>query len=566
MRPDQDDGSQTIRVRNNSTRHLALAGLNPCNRVSDLQSSQSSGWRVEGADRQGTRFFAIPAFLLPGLAPLRIDVFIPNQSRHPPPLRQTLDSPAAFYLRDRRVAGLGISQFILLALKRSSADRNAFETTFKALPFGSRIVIEEISFDVERIKIHMIPDTKIERQILSVKALQSMWGLPESSWPPSLSLDHLEHHHQVNDAISLVRVREIFGIELVVLKTSISDVKYLYHELKILLTMRPHPNIIARPLYVVTRMDRYGGDDKVYGFLLEYHSRGNLANELERRLRQGTLYIKDQLRWAHQITSTLMFIVKTPTRFYSELKPDNILLSDPDEQVILIDFEQVWNWTSFSAPEIYYIEYLLQLKNSENIPVSIKQRYPKLLARYVPDDPSPSPIYSDPPNGYYKAWDLLDYSEQEAEMVFSLGKMLWCIFEGASCTRNSLFVEPKYGCPLEFPAFQRTPAKLQQLIRQCTAGSYEWRGPQTDVVRRGSKFYPRGRSGVNGEATANAVEAMDAAKIMWKGKVEDLELYLEAKARWCAGNRSDADKELLGYPLRPKLRDVLATLMGEGSV
>ena len=328
----------------------------------------------------------------------------------------------------------------------------------------------------------------------------------------------MEHHHQLNDAISLVRVREVFGIELFVLKTSISDIKYLYHELKLLLTMPPHLNIIARPLYLVTSSDRHGGDDRVYSFLLEYHSQGNLANELEQRLRQGTLHLKDQLRWARQITSTMMFIMKKPTRFYSELKPDNVLLSGPDEDAILIDFEQVGNWTSFSAPEIYYIEYLLQLAKSEIIPVSIKQRYEKLLARYVPDDPSPSPIYSDPPNGCYKAWNLLDHSEQEAAMVFSLGKILWCIFEGASCTRNSLLVEPKYGCLLEFPTFQRTPAKLQQLIRQCTTGSYEWKGSQIDIVRRGSKFYPRGRPGVNGEAAANAVEAMDAAKTMWKGK------------------------------------------------
>lgn len=224
----------------------------------------------------------------------------------------------------------------MLALERLSADRSSFEKTLKALPFGSRIVIEEISFDIERININISPDFRIERQLLSVKALQSMWRLPESLWPPSLSLDHLEHHHQLNE----------------------------------------------------------------------------------------------------------------------------------------------------------------------------------------------HPIYSDPPNGYHKAWNLLDHSKQEAAMVFSLGKMLCCIFEGASCPRNSLPVEPKYGCLLEFPTLQRTPAKLQQLVRQCTTGSYEWKG---------SKFYPRGRSGVNGEAAANAVEAMDAAKTMWKGKVEDLELFLEAKPRWRAG-------------------------------
>ena len=547
--------------QNISKKHWQQSGLNPCNRVNTLKSSQAPGWRIEGSDRQGTQFFALPTFLLPGLAPLRIDVFIPDQSRHPIPLRQTLDSSAAFYLRDKRVTRLGISQYILLALERLSADRGAFEKSFKALPFGSRIVIEEISCDINTIKIHMVPDLSIERQLLSVKALQSMWHLQESLWPPRLGLDQLEHHHQIHDTISLVRIPEKFGTEFVVFKSSLSEIKYLYHELKLLLTMPPHANIIARPLFIVTKKDRYGSDDKVYGFILEYHWRGNLANQLEQRRRQGSLYLKDQLSLARQITSTLMFIIKTPARYFSELKPDNILLSNCEDHVIFIDFEQMGNWTSFSAPEIHNLEYLFKLANSDIIPVSIRETHAKLLTGHVPRDQTPGLIYSNPPAGYYKAWNLLNPSEQEAAMVFSLGKTLWCIFEGYGCTRNSILNEPMYGCSLEFPTFRRTPMELQQLIRQCTLGSYEWKDSNIDIVRRGSFCYPRGRSGVDGEATASAAEALEAAKGMWQGKMKDSKLFLEARDRWLAGINCDADAMLLGYPLRPKLRDVLVTLM-----
>jgi hypothetical protein len=39
-----------------------------------------------------------------------------------------------------------------------------------------------------------------------------------------------------------------------------------------------------------------------------------------------------------------------------------------------------------------------------------------------------------------------------------------------------------------------------------------------------------------------------------------MERFLEAKRRWCGGERTEEDEALLGYPIRPSLEKVLAEL------
>ena len=57
--------------------------------------------------------------------------------------------------------------------------------------------------------------------------------------------------------------------------------------------------------------------------------------------------------------------------------------------------------------------------------MSIREKHAKPLTEHVTRDQTSGPIYSNPLAGYHKAWNQLDPSEQEAAMVFSLGKMLW---------------------------------------------------------------------------------------------------------------------------------------------
>lgn len=521
-------------------------------------------WRIDGCDGQGVQFFALPVFLLPNLTPLRIDVFIPDQLKHPPGLRKALDSTSTFCVRDERVAGLGISKLILHVLERWTAQYDDFKKVFNALPFGSRIVVENISANIEDIKVHIISDYKTERQLLSVEALQKMWNLPDGSWPTALDLNQLQHQRQLHDTISLVRIPSQGTEELFVFKSTVNEAKYLYHELKLLLSMPCHPNIMPPPLFLVSRKDRYGGADKIYGFILQYHSRGNLADTLAYRAQNGTLQLRDQFHWAKQITSTLITINQGPAKFYSELKADNLILaaseSGPLHNVVFIDFEQMGNWITFSAPEVHYLEYLVRLCKSEAVPPAKRERYIELAEEHMAEKADQEPIYANPLSGYYRPWISFTPAERESAEVFSLGKTLWCIFEGCSDTRNSVLKAFKHESGLEFPEFRQTPNKIRKLIEMCTKGNRDGEPQRVEIVRHGAKFYPRGRSGVNGEPEGTASEAREAAKVMWQQRIEEMERFLEAKRRWSGGQRTEEDEALLGYPTRPSLEEVLAEL------
>src|SRR6266536_5189182 len=131
--------------------------------LGSLKSPETWKWRIDGSDSQGTQFFALPVFLAPKLVPLRVDVFIPDQLSHPPQLRAALGSISACYIRDERVAELGISRLILHVLERWTSKQVDFEKEFNRLTFGSRIILQNITMDVEQIKVRMISDHKTER-------------------------------------------------------------------------------------------------------------------------------------------------------------------------------------------------------------------------------------------------------------------------------------------------------------------------------------------------------------------------------------------------------------------
>ena len=504
--------------------------------------------------------------MLPKLVPLRIDLFIPDQTKHPASFREDSGSSALFCTKDERVRHLGITQHILKALEYWTARQPHFEATYNTMPFGSRLVLENMAIDYKDMKFRLIADFEPERQILSKEALNAMWNLPRSAWPLTLSLNDLVLLRQLHDTISVVQIPGMHTNELFVFKSAVYGIKHLFHELKLLITMDPHPNVLPKPLYIVTMEDRYGGSDKVCGFILKYYPKGNLAEVLSSRAESNSLNLKDQFRWARQVASTLIWTHDGPARFYSELKVDNLLVSEPAEDIVFIDFEQIGNWISFSAPEIHYLEYLSRLAESDVVPRSKQLAYREMLAYHIPRPANKDPKYDNPPEGYYNAWNMLSRIEQEAAASYSLGKTLWCIFEGCNDTRNSVLRMFKHESGLEFPQFRRTPARIQELIRQCTQGSPDWLPSREGIIRVGSKVYPRGKTGRNGEPTGTAEEAMKAARQMWETRVQNMEDFLHAKDRWQESKALDGDEELLGFMLRPKLSDALKVIVEEEEV
>lgn len=463
------------------------SALNPKNRIETLVPPKKPLWRIDGCTAFGTQFYAIPTFL-DMVPPMRIDVFIPEQAEQPPKVRSLLSLSAAFHTKDAaRVSRLGIASYIIRALNIWTMTFADFTIIYKTLPFGSRIIFENLPIDLRDLRIRVAPAHHLEGQMPSVRALAALWGVaPEdipSFFPPSIDIFELDVVEQVHDSTSIVRYHD----KLLVFKAITSHIKYIYHELHNLILIKPHPNVISRPRHIVTKKCRFGSKRAVLGFTLEYHAPGTLRDILPMRRLNQTLQFQTQLAWCKQITSALIHLHKTDGPFYPDLRLDNIVLTE-SEQVVLVDFEQRGVWCEFGPPEINAIEYILLIaetkeKGHHKLGSEITSdslidgdRCSGLLERMLPKywRLNRTQNYSQVGleyGGYNIAWLSLTPREREAAEVYMLGRVIYCIFEGVSAP-NRATVWQSYRCEsdVEFPERLRAPKNLSRLIDRCTRG------------------------------------------------------------------------------------------------
>lgn len=479
--------------------------LNPKNRIDSLDIA-GSGWRIDGATMCGRQFYAVPISLLPSLIPLRIDVFIPDQEQHPWDLRGALDSGFSVCMRHPRLANLGISRHLCRALDHHCLQNPGFLQSYQTLPFGSKLVFENVTADVAAMTLTTFPAHDLERHLLSASSLQKLWepDVPKHSWPEVIDLRCLRLKRQLHDSISVVSIRaenRCLSEKDLVFKSSNTDPKFIYHELKFLLTSPRHVNIMDPPLYIVTKKCNFGGKHGVCGFILPYYPTGSIRDMLPSRLLSGTLTSKQQLIWARQIVSALIHVGEAAGTFYSDLRPDNVLLteSEPggDQNIVLCDFEQRGNWHEWCAPEILYAMYANNLYAYS----SANQAHPSRCACNGDNTNShhPNHWYSNVisrvskagPHGSNPAWFSLSPHAQEKAQVYSLGLFLYCIFEGVSNLKVSLANAWPYEPHVEFPEFQRTPPIIRDCIRRCTVDAPEWRfEDERDPTTRGIQYHP----------------------------------------------------------------------------
>jgi hypothetical protein len=345
--------------------------------------------------------------------------------------------------------------------------------------------------------------------------------------------------------------------------------KGLYHEIKNLLQTPTQLNIFVRLLYLVTTRSPISGQVQVCGCILHYHKSGTMQEVLPKRRLAGTLFVKDQLRWTKQLTSALIHIMYSePRQYFSDLKMDNILITSDNEDgsVLLIDHEQDRTIFACAPPEIYYIDWLYELADTDALGPSLKNKFTLMLNDYLKEKGVLTPFqeqelpYSNSPNGYYFSWLACNEEEREAAEVFLLGKALWCIFEGVGEPCNILGRSAIYESSLEFPEFKRTPESLRNLIKKCTSGAREWSTGPLQVFRKESKIYPRGKTGVDGQPTATIEETKKIIQQTWHAVVERIIGFVEAKQRYDNGDPRPEDFEFLGYLNRPKLQEVLDEL------
>jgi hypothetical protein len=481
-------------------------------------------------------------------------------------------------LAGKDLEGVGLCRLILqrLHLWLEGLGGRCCEEAYMAMPFGSRIILDDIRPRVDHIPIYLTPNHDVESQWLSVRRLQAMWQLPECQWPPILDHADLQLIAQVHEAISFVHVRDSpEHTEVLAFKSVSSDVKYMYHELKTLLTMKPHRHVVSPPLYVVTKKCRFGGRSAVCGFIMKVLPHGTLRDVLgTTKTGSPPPSLNDRLQWTKQILSALKHIRSTPARFYTDLKPNNIMFRDTDgaKEIVLIDFEQRGSWFSWSPPEVYYVEYLELLVSSGECSGQDCENYYNLLTQYMKDwkPRTRNNRYVDSTYGFSQAWGSLTRDEAEAAQVFMVGRLLWCIFEGIpfpnSCATVEIFREEQ--SDQSFPEFRLTPDPLRECIRRCTSGSPEWAGRLPSVVRSGDKLFPRGRTGRNGEPAGSSLETQESAREWWRQEINAAQRFLAARIRQRQGFASKQDDQITAFMFqRPSLENVESVIaqLSEGA-
>jgi serine/threonine protein kinase len=392
--------------------------------------------------------------------------------------------------------------------------------------------------------------------MLDLGTLQRMWdGEVEWEGVEVVEWERLRFKRQVHEVISLVGID---GWEKdVVFKCVLEDQRYMYNELKMLLSLEAHPNLISRPVGVVTKKGRFGNRRGVCGFLLEWFPLGSLREKLLRDDYDETTPMAQRLRWARQVTEAFVHVNGHKAGFYPDLKPDNIVLRDNAEtgmlDAVLIDLEQRGGWYAWSPPEVAYLEYLETLADDPGLPEGDpKDEIIGQLREYYGDSawlPGGSGRYHNAKGGFSSPWlALLKKRKAKGEgrdlleraQVFMLGKLLWCIFEGQPLVRCGIDHEvlrdadPEYeskrsGKVRAFPEFNRTPDVLRQLIRACTAGAPEWYASHPrlpGVVLRGGKLYPAGSRCQLDIATTQ--DTLTASRDFWSREVELARAFLAA--------------------------------------
>jgi len=464
-----------------------------------------------------------------------------------------------------------------------------FEQEYRRLPFGSHILINNIDARIDHVDVTLLPNYEVEQNMLTVEALQRLWDtvIPVPEWPPIIDLEKLAFERQLHEAITLVRIPSHHELhndqryqkknnELFVFKSLLRDQRFMYNELKTLLSLRPHDNLISKPLYVVTKKGRFGGRNGVCGFVIRYYPLGTLKD----RMLNNTLgsssedTLQTKLRWARQITEALIHISSHKTfGFYPDLKPDNVVLRpqhsqrddgqhDPEHlNAVLLDLEQRGGWFSWSPPEVAAVEYLEILATSLtrcNNPA--KQEIGEELRAYIPGwrPTSQNDRYRNVDGGFSAPWVALlrernenrkkntgdGHDMLEKAQVFMLGKLIWSIFEGQPYVRCGVDHEVLQdggdlawlvqgsgsersdggGLPraARFPEFTaRSPKAVRELVRDCTAGAPEWDGEESALRKQLGVVLCSGKLVPASDVAAALREGRDLASVMETVTPED---------------------------------------------
>jgi hypothetical protein len=531
--------------------------LNPKNRIDSLDLPARPLWRIDGCSSLGMQYYTVPLFFS-DVPPLRIDVFI--HESQPAILRQQLELHAAFHTKDAaRLSRLAITNYIIRVLeswtKAAFEDLEECKEFYNSSPFGTRLVLENLSTNIRSVDVQVAHNHDLERRLLPLSVLKRFWG-SDFHFPRIINFHDVHVIRVLHDSVCLVRIHG----ELFIFKALMSGNKYLYHELKTLCTLSPHPGVIAHPIHLIEKNCNFGGKKAIIGFTTFYHCNGSLRDVLPQLRIHGKLGQAQQFKWSIQLTEALEHLRCTTGTYYPDLRLDNIVLSAASD-IVMVDFEQRGVWCEFAAPEVNALEYIRLVAMDEHADhrypsgdeEPIHEEYHRILRQLVPEfEELEKEKYNNPPNGYNIAWIALTPAEQEAAEVYMLGRVLWCIFEGVSGPQKAaVWQSYPWESDIEFPQFRRTPPEMRVLIDMCTLGRRKPLGSL--ITRQGSRLVLKGVP----LSQQSPKDVKNTACRFWQTELKVAEDYLAMRSDLMA--RGKWTGNIYGRPTLKQVLDKLKT-------
>jgi hypothetical protein len=337
--------------------------------------------------------------------------------------------------------------------------RRNLSSILETLTLGSRFHLESDTTG-EDAGVWLCPNTELERRYLSLSRLQQLWEPLSLEMPPTLRMEELRAVRRLHDSVSVVLLPD--GTQAV-FKGAVRVVARLYHELRELLRLPSHPNLISRPWFIVTRQVPNRHEAIVCGFMLQYHTGGSLLNRLKDCAALGEksqLSMHTKVKWIFQLTSALKHIHTCQGGFYSDLRLDNMVITEK-EDTVLVDLEQCGSARRWLHPNAWPSSSDEESKAWDESPIN-----PAHMPKGI--------FYSNPQSGYFKQFAHATDLERQMMENYSLAKVMWCIFEEQTNSKVYLDVDGLPGTHCVFPKFDKTPWRMRYWIWLCTRVSAEW--------------------------------------------------------------------------------------------
>lgn len=474
--------------------------------ILDHFSRVSTHWRIQGLSGDGSHaIFLTPIDVdYPSLPPYQLLCILEKDDSYIESLFRASEGP------NSNLTSPEIEQIvkdIVTRLDSWNGSQN-LRALLEDAAIGSRIHLSRTKHAGDP-DIWMAPNIEVERRYLPLGRLRQVWSALSLTFPPILDFQDLQSVVRLHDSVSIVVLP---NGETAIFKGAIMIVARMYHELRELLRMAPHPNIISRPKYLVTRRIRDRMEPVVCGFILEYHAGGNLQDIILKSSPEEPISMDVKIKWIRQLISVMRHIHGPAKTFYSDLRPENLVLTSGGD-IVLVDFEQFGSPPTWLPPVLWNESDMSDDTDWAKSPVN-----PVCMPASI--------FYSNPPAGYFEAFANATDAQRQAIENYTLAKVIWCIFEEETnhvtmfdLDKEESLTQRNYGTAMPqksvFPHFRKTPMRMRYWIWLCTCSSPEWRSrqctcplPAIDVCgRTGAKLQPTGAGNIGIEDTHRYFEA-----------------------------------------------------------